>query len=168
VRGHLTHRYLIALGSNMRHPMDGGPRQVLATAIEVLEELGLRFSAISPVVDSAPVGPSLRRYANAVAVIETQNDPEELLDILAATERVFGRRRRGQEWRARVLDLDIVLWNGGIWATEHLVVPHPRFRERAFVLGPAAAIAPQWRDPVTGLTVAQLKARLTRPRPLPR
>jgi len=152
----------------MRHPMDGGPRQVLATAIEVLEELGLRFSAISPVVDSAPVGPSLRRYANAVAVIETQNDPEELLDILAATERVFGRRRRGQEWRARVLDLDIVLWNGGIWATEHLVVPHPLFRERAFVLGPAAAIAPQWRDPVTGLTVAQLKARLTRPRPLPR
>jgi 2-amino-4-hydroxy-6-hydroxymethyldihydropteridine diphosphokinase len=59
-----------------------------------------------------------------------------------------------------VLDLDIVLWSGGPWASERLVIPHPEFRSRAFVLAPAAAVAPGWRDPVTGRTLRQLNARL--------
>ena len=152
----------------MRHPQDGPPRQVLRAAIEVLEDIGLLFRAVSPIIETDPVGPSQRRYANAAAVVETRRDPPELLGLLLGTEAVFGRRRRGHQWNARVLDLDIVLWDGGVWTSRDLAIPHPRFRERGFVLGPAAAVAPDWRDPVSGLSLAQLNARLTRARPLPR
>jgi 2-amino-4-hydroxy-6-hydroxymethyldihydropteridine diphosphokinase len=81
-----------------------------------------------------------------------------MLAALKAIERAMGRRG-GRRWGARVIDLDIVLWSGGRWRTRTLVVPHPAFRARAFVLRPAAAIAPRWRDPVTGRTLAQLAAR---------
>ena len=126
------------------------------------------MEAVSRVIETPPLGPSRRRYANAAAVLETSLDPPELLDLLQDIESTFGRRRRGARWGARVLDLDIVLWSGGMWRSGGLAIPHPQFRRRAFVLGPAMAIARQWRDPVGGLTLAQLHARLTRPRPLPR
>ena len=117
---------------------------------------------------TAPVGPSQRRYANAAALIETRRKPEKLLKLFKRIERKFGRRGGGQRWSARVLDLDIVLWGGGAYAAPGLTIPHPSFRERTFVLGPAAAIAPRWRDPITGLTLRQLTARLTARRPLSR
>ena len=91
-----------------------------------------------------------------------------MLALLQAVEAEFGRHRRGQAWMARVLDLDIVLWSGGCWAEPDLTIPHPQFRWRAFVLGPAHAVAPGWRDPLSGLTLRQLHARLTAPRPLPK
>ena len=69
---------------------------------------------------------------------------------------------------ARVLDLDIVLWSGGAWGSPGVTIPHPAFAQRDFVLHPAAAIAPGWRDPITGRTIAQLRSRLTRPRQHPR
>jgi 2-amino-4-hydroxy-6-hydroxymethyldihydropteridine diphosphokinase len=65
-----------------------------------------------------------------------------------------------------VLDLDVVLWSGGAWASSRLTVPHAAFRTRTFVLDPAATIAPDWRDPLTGLTLRQLAVRLRRRRPL--
>ena len=117
----------------------------------------------APVLLTDPVGPSLRRYANSAAVIETALDPPRLLGLVKRIEREFGRRAGGRRWTARVLDLDIVLWSGGPYAAPGLVVPHPLFRVRDFVLAPAAAIAGTWRDPVTGLTGRQLHARLTRP-----
>ena len=118
--------------------------------------------AVAPVLTTEPVGPSLRRYANSAAVIETDLGPSDLLARLKRLEREFGRSTRGQRWSSRVLDLDIVLWNGGPFAESHLTVPHRLFRERDFVLAPAVRIAPEWRDPITGLTVRQLRARLTR------
>ncbi len=119
--------------------------------------------AESPVIASRPLGPSLRTYANAVALVETDLAPPALLARLKATEQGFGRRRSGQRWSARVLDLDIILWSGGIWASPGLGIPHSAFRERAFVLRPASRIAPGWRDPLTGRTLRQLSARLARP-----
>ena len=116
-----------------------------------------------PVLLSDPVGPSRRRYANSAAVVETALAPPELLAVLKRVERAFGRRAGGQRWASRVLDLDIILWNGGTFAGPDLTVPHRLFRTRHFVLVPAAAIAPTWRDPVTGLTLRHLRARLTRP-----
>jgi 2-amino-4-hydroxy-6-hydroxymethyldihydropteridine diphosphokinase len=112
------------------------------------------------VISSRPLGPSLRTYANAVALVECSLDPPELLERLHAIEAAFGRCRRGQAWRERVLDLDIALWEHGFWADGSLVVPHRCFRERRFVLGPAAEVAPGWRDPLSGLTLRQLAARL--------
>ena len=146
----------------MRVPGVGGPRQVLGAALAALEAAGLELESASPVIATAPLGPSLRRYANAAAVVASDRDPPAVLALLQHIERAFGRKQRGQRWRARPLDLDIVLWSGGARAGEGLVIPHPRFRTRGFVLEPAAAIAPRWRDPVTALTLAHLRARRRR------
>lgn len=160
--------YLIALGSNQRHPQLGSPREVVAAAMDLVDGSLGEVLARSPIIDSAPVGPSLRRYANAALVVESRLDPFEMLASLQYAEHQLGRVRRGQRWRSRVIDLDIVLWSGGVVHAPQLAVPHPLFRERDFVLGPAASIAPDWHDPITGLTLRQLHARLTRPRPVPR
>jgi 2-amino-4-hydroxy-6-hydroxymethyldihydropteridine diphosphokinase len=140
---------------------------VLDRAVAAVAELG-QIAAIAPTIESAPIGPSLRRYANGALLLETSLAPPELLAALKAIERQFGRTTRGQRWSSRVLDLDVVLWSGGVFVAPGLIVPHRLFRQRTFVLGPAAAIAPLWRDPVTGLSLRQLYARLTRRSPLPR
>lgn len=163
-----SHLYLIALGSNVRTARDGPPPRVLEAACEVLEDLGLLFHATSPFITTSAMGPSQRNFANAAAVVETYRAPEELLALFKGTEQVFGRKQCGQRWRARVLDLDIVLWDGGVWESPSLQIPHVEFRQRDFVLQPANAIAGDWRDPISGFSVAQLYARLTKPRPVPR
>lgn len=140
----------------------GGPRAVLEAALAALPGDGLVIEAAAPLIASAPLGPSRRRYANGAAVIACHLPPPALLARLQLTEARFGRRRRGQRWRARPLDLDIVLWSGGVWSSPALTIPHPAFRTRDFVLAPAAAIAPRWRDPLTGLALAHLAARLGR------
>lgn len=122
----------------------------------------------SPILDSPPIGPSRRTYANGAAVVATSLSPPDLLARLHDIEAHFGRRRLGQRWGARVLDLDIVLWSGGIWASDRptLAIPHLAMRHRDFVLTPAALIAPDWRDPVSGLSLRQLQSRLRRAKPL--
>jgi 2-amino-4-hydroxy-6-hydroxymethyldihydropteridine diphosphokinase len=140
---------------------------VLQAAFKALDRKGLKLKAASPIFATAPLGPSRRRFANAAALVKTKLAPDALLIRLQAIERKFGRRRTGQRWGPRVLDLDIVLWSGGAWSSSGLTVPHRNFRARTFVLRPAVAIAPAWRDPFSGLTLRQLLARLTRPRPLP-
>ncbi len=164
----MPYHYLIALGSNQRHPRHGPPPQVLRAALAAMAGAGLVVEAISPIIASAPIGPSRRRYANAAARIATPLDPPALLALLQSLETRFGRVRRGQRWGARTLDLDIVLWSGGPWHCKTLTVPHPCFRTRPFVLGPAATVTPDWRDPSGTCTIRHLHARLTRPRPTPR
>ena len=161
-RAGVAHHYLIALGSNQRHHRYGAPRKVLAEALTRLDRKGLQLEVASPVMSSDPLGPSKRRYANGAALVRSKLDPLELLERLQHIERKFGRRRSGQAWRARVLDLDIVLWSGGAYAAPGLIVPHPQFRLRSFVLQPASSIAADWRDPISGLTLRQLNFRLTK------
>ncbi len=152
----------------MRHHRHGSPPHVLRAALDALDaERRIAVKAVSPIMSSAPLGPSRRRYANAAALVKSALSPPRLLKRLQRLECAFGRQRRGRRWGARVLDLDIVLWSGDGWHSPGLTIPHPRFRERRFVLAPAARIAPNWRDPLTGLTLRQLAARLARPRPLP-
>ena len=151
----------------MRVPGVGGPRQALAAALAALEAEGLSVEAASPIFATAPLWPARRRYANAAALVRSALSPPELLLLLQRIERAFGRRRRGRRWRARPLDLDIALWSGGIWTSAGLTIPHPEFRRRGFVLEPAAAIAPRWRDPASLRSLSQLRARLTRPRQVP-
>ena len=158
-----TQHYLIALGSNRRHHRLGAPHQILDAALIQLAGEGLDVLAVAPVIETLPIGPSLRRYANGAAIIATPLMPDALLTLLKKTEARFGKRR-GQRWSARTLDLDIIWWSGGTWHSRRpeLIVPHIAFRERRFVLQPAAMIAPQLRDPVTGRSIAQLLHRLTR------
>ena len=154
-------RYVVALGSNMRVPGIGSPRAVIRSAFDALSG-EFEVSARSRIIDSAPVGPSQRRYANAAALIVTAKRPSDVLHVLQAIERRYGRRRLGQRWRARPLDLDIVLWSGGAFDAPGLTIPHPLWRIRPFVAAPAAMVAPDWRDVQTGLTVRQTSARLDR------
>ncbi|MEM8726598.1 MAG: 2-amino-4-hydroxy-6-hydroxymethyldihydropteridine diphosphokinase [Pseudomonadota bacterium] len=162
----MSSSYLIALGSNRWHRLYGRPREVVHAAMEELASLGT-VTARAPIISTAAVGAAQRRFANSMALLECQYDPPTLLAALKRMEREFGRRTF-RRWGDRVLDLDIVLWSGGAWSSTHLQIPHPHFRERSFVLGPASAIAPGWRDPESGLSVQHFNARLTRPRALPR
>ncbi len=125
------------------------------------QEFGL-FDA-SPIILNAAQGGAGRDFANAVALVESDLDPAEMLKRLKATERDFGRRR-GRRWGPRVLDLDIALWTGGEWKSRRLSVPHSSLAKRGFVLHPLAAVAPNWR--VRGpLTVRHLAGRLAHRRP---
>ena len=164
----LEHLYLIALGSNQRHAVIGQPARILTQACQALEMDDIDVYATSQIIHSAPVGPSRRQYANAAAIIACDVAPPALLSRLKAIEAHFGKRANGQKWRARTLDLDIILWSGGIWSSDHpaLAIPHAHMRERDFVLGPTSEIAADWRDPVTGFTIKHLFRRLMHPKPL--
>ena len=145
--------YALALGSN-RRSRHGSPAETIAAAAT-----GLGVEKLSTIRTTEAVGPAGRAFANAAAILNSPLDPPKLLGELKALERAFGRRP-GRRWGPRVLDLDIILWSEGSWAGDRLIVPHPEFRRRAFVLEPLAEIARDWRDPLTGLTIRHLLARL--------
>ena len=161
--------YLVALGSNRRHYAHGAPEAVLKAALAVLAgaTAGVDVVAMAPVLPSAPLGPSWRRYANSAALIRTMLAPDALLGVLKGIEGDFGRRR-GRRWAARVIDLDIALWQGGRWRSPGLQVPHVELLSRDCVLKPACALVPSWRHPIKNLTMAQARGRLTKPRHAPR
>jgi 2-amino-4-hydroxy-6-hydroxymethyldihydropteridine diphosphokinase len=100
-------------------------------------------------------------YLNAVVVGETALPARDLLNALLDIEREFGRERP-YAGAPRTLDLDLLLFGDAVIDEPGLQVPHPRFRERFFVLGPLAEVSPELRDPVTGLTAAELLRRLLR------
>jgi 2-amino-4-hydroxy-6-hydroxymethyldihydropteridine diphosphokinase len=141
----------IALGSNL-----GDSLATLEGALAALEEVpGMKVMARSRWYRSAPVGPAQPDYVNGCALLEVALSPEALLEQLHVAEHRYGRVRQ-ERWGARTLDLDLILYGTLQQESETLLVPHPRFRERAFVLLPLAEIAPHWVDPLTGLTVADL------------
>ena len=116
--------------------------------------------AASPIVLNPAMGGAGRDFANAVALVESDLGPAEMLRALKAIEGDFGRRR-GKHWAARVLDLDIALWSGGRFRSRRLTIPHKGLARRAFVIEPLAAVAPGWR--VRGaLTVRHCAERLAR------
>ena len=154
--------YAIALGSNRRHGRHGAPAAVLRAALAALAGLG-SLEAVSTIRATPALGPAGRGFANAVAIVSTGLSPDELLGELKRLERGFGRRG-GRRWGPRVLDLDIILWSGGIWSGPGPIVPHPDYLERDFVLRPLAEIAPGWRDPLSGLATRHFLAGLRRAR----
>lgn len=159
--------YAIGLGSNRRHARFGDPRAVLMAALAALESDDIEAVDASPIIGSDPLGPSRRRYANAVALVASPLSPPEMLERLQQIENSFGRRI-GQRWSARTLDLDILLWSGGVWSDAMLTVPHPALTDRDFVLGPLRAIVPDWRHPLRQRSIRQLAACLVRPKPVDR
>ena len=142
----------VALGSNL-----GDREGYLREAVEALGEF-LSDLRVSSFHDTAPVGVDEQpRFLNAAVVGKTSLDPRALLTRLLEIEQRFGRTRP-HPGAARTIDLDLIMHGEAIIDDADLVVPHPRFRERAFVLAPLAEIAGEWRDPVTTLTVAELLA----------
>lgn len=99
-------------------------------------------------------------YLNGALVGHTALTPRALLEELQTIERERGRQRPYPD-APRTLDLDLILYGGAVIAEAGLRVPHPRFRNRMFVLDPLTEVAANWVDPETGLTIAELRARLT-------
>ena len=157
-----THLYAIAIGSNRSHGSFGRPTGVVEAAVARLEEEFGLFDA-SPIIMNPAHGGAGRNFANAVALIEANLEPFQMLSRLKALEREFGRRR-GRRWGPRVLDLDIALWSGGKFRSRRLRIPHPELQRRGFVLQPLLAIAPQWR--IGALRVRHIAHRLARRPPL--
>ena len=148
----------IAIGSNL-----GDRVAAIAFATEQLSSLLSNFR-ISETIETWPVGEGVEDqnlYLNAVAIGETELAPGDLLAALLTIEETYGRQR-GAPNAARTLDLDLILAGNQVIVEAGLQVPHPRFRERFFVLGPLAEVAPDLVDPVTGLRVGQLLRRLLR------
>ena len=141
----------IALGSNL------GDREAhLAFGLSALPGF-ITHLRQSTWYDTAPFGVSLDqpRYLNGVVVGKTSLSARELLDRLLEIEAAAGRVRPSP-MAPRTLDLDLILFGDKKIEEPGLTVPHPRFRERLFVLEPLAEVAPDWIDPVTGLSISAL------------
>ena len=141
----------VALGSNL-----GDRVAHLDFAVSKLRPL-VRNLKVSRYYDTAPVGvPGPQPlFLNAAVVGHTSMRARNLLDALFAIERERGRERPGPN-APRTLDLDLILFGDAVITEPDLVVPHPRFRERRFVLEPLTEIAPGLVDPVTRKSVIQL------------
>jgi 2-amino-4-hydroxy-6-hydroxymethyldihydropteridine diphosphokinase len=148
---------VIALGSNL-----GARERTLGSAADALAQL-LRNFRLSSIIETAPVGAGLEHdppYLNAVGVGESDRPVREIFDALRAIEEQAGRER-SYPGAPRTLDLDLILAGNEVIDDYDLQVPHPRFRERLFVLDPLCEIAPDLVDPVTQRTIRELRDRLT-------
>lgn len=147
----------IALGSNL-----GDRRANLSFAVGALGEL-LSDMRVSSFIETAPVGvPPQPHYLNGAVAGRCSWAPEALLAALMRIESKRGRERP-YPGAARTLDLDLILLGDLVVRRPDLDLPHPRFRDRRFVLEPLAAVAPDLTDPMTGRTVRELLAALDSP-----
>ena len=143
-------RVAIALGSNL-----GDRRRFLdeaaAALAAVIDDLHL-----STFHETDPVGVGEQpRFLNAAAIGRTSLEPADLLTVMLEIERTLGRERP-HAGAPRTVDLDLILYGDVVVNEPGIVVPHPRFRNRGFVLEPLAEIAADWVDPVSGRTIREL------------
>ncbi len=141
---------LISIGSNL-----GSRLPNCVKGLKRLNSLGIKVERASPWFLSEPLGPPQPWFINGAALISTPLSPPTLLTRLQEVEEEMGRRGKGKG-TPRTLDLDIILYGDMVMDSEWLTLPHPRFRERRFVLEPLAAIAPRVKDPITGLRIGEL------------
>lgn len=143
-------RAFLGLGSNLGDRL----ANLRAAMVLLAADPGVEVEAVSGVYETEPVGgPSQGDYLNAVAALRTTRSPRELLELCLAVELALGRER-GERSAPRVIDLDLLLYDEANVGEPGLCVPHPRIRERAFVLVPLAEIDPEARFP-DGSTAAQ-------------
>lgn len=148
----------IALGGNL-----GDPAAQLTLALTRLAQTpGVAISAQSSLYRSAPIGlPNQPDYCNAVCAVETSLAAPQLFAVMLEIERQAGRIRDGRRWGPRVLDLDLLHYEGVTLDTPGLKLPHPEIARRNFVLTPLAQIAPELDIPGVG-RISELAAALGR------
>jgi len=132
-------RAVLSLGSNL-----GNSAEILSSAAEALNEVS-EVIALSSFYQTRPVGgPPQPDFINAVIIIETNLEPEELLLVAQAIEGAHGRERNENtvRWGPRFLDIDLIKCDEMLVNSPDLTIPHPRAREREFVLRPWNEIDP--------------------------
>ena len=153
--GSTMHKVYIAFGSNM-----GKREEYIKKALSMMEETVGRLVKVSSIIETKAYGYTDQGdFLNGAVEVETRLSPEELLTSLQKIEKQLDRIRTIR-WGPRTIDLDIVFFEDWIIRENYLAIPHEDFRQREFVLAPMAEIAPQWKDPVTGKTMAMLREEL--------
>jgi 2-amino-4-hydroxy-6-hydroxymethyldihydropteridine diphosphokinase len=144
-------RVYLGLGANLDAPL-----QQLQHAVNALMQLPhSQLAAVSSFYGSKPMGPQDQPdYVNAVAALDTQLAPEDLLDALQRIELEQGRQRKDERWGPRTLDLDILLYGEAVLATPRLTVPHYGLHQREFVVYPLLELAPDLQVPGLGSLTA--------------
>lgn len=138
----------IAVGSNL-----GNREKMLRKTGIFLEKLTETTADKSDVWESEPVGPAKFPFLNAAAKIFTTLSPRLLLDRLKKFEAEMGRKKRAKRWSPRILDLDIITYGNLVIHSENLIIPHPEYTRRLFVLYPMRQIYPSWIDPETNRSI---------------
>jgi len=166
--GEPVRRTVLALGSNLRDrlaTLQGGVDALLgasAPGSSGLGSSGLALVALSPVYETVPVGgPPQPEYLNAVLIAETTLPAMALLRRGQAVEAAFGRVRQ-EVWGPRTLDVDVIVYGDVVSDDPELTLPHPRARERAFVLAPWLDADPGAEIPGQGRVAELLDAAVAR------
>jgi len=148
----MSHQAYIGIGSNL-----GKKKENYLEALERIAKLpGTRITKESSLYESEPLGESKERYVNGAIEIETELGPEALLNKLKNIERAMGRKKVRKRWGARIIDLDILLFDNLKLEKRNLMIPHSEMHKRKFVLIPLSEIAPQLVHPVLGVTISEL------------
>ncbi len=144
---------IVGLGSNL-----GDRFEALQRALELIREEAGEITAASSVWETEPWGfEADEQFLNMVIVIETRLEPKRLLQLFRSIEGRMGRKKSGGgKYESRIIDIDILFWEGRVISLPGLEVPHPKIAGRRFVLEPLAEVAPAAVHPVTGLTVTEM------------
>jgi 2-amino-4-hydroxy-6-hydroxymethyldihydropteridine diphosphokinase len=148
----MPHQVYIGIGSNL-----GNKRENYREALERIAKLPkTRIIKESSVYESQPHGDSKEWYINGVIEIETELKPELLLNKFKNIERAMGRKKVRKKWGARIIDIDILLYDSLVMNKKSLKVPHPEMHQRKFVLIPLSELAPQVIHPVLSASISEL------------
>jgi len=148
----VPHEVYIGIGSNL-----GNKRENYLEALERIAKLPkTRIIKESSVYESQPHGDSKEWYINGVIEIETEIKPELLLNKFKNIERAMGRKKVRKKWGARIIDIDILLYDSLVMNKKSLKIPHPEMHQRKFVLIPLSELAPQVIHPVLSVSISEL------------
>jgi 2-amino-4-hydroxy-6-hydroxymethyldihydropteridine diphosphokinase len=172
-------RILLALGAN-EPSSAGSPKATVEAAISALAKGPMQLLSVSRFYTTPAFPPGTGPdFVNAAVVVSCTLSPSALLTLLHQIEANFGRKRT-KRWQSRTLDIDLLAYENQVvpddatvrhWiglelseqkvaTPDQLILPHPRLQDRGFVLIPLCDIAPDWRHPILGTSVAEMAAAL--------
>jgi 2-amino-4-hydroxy-6-hydroxymethyldihydropteridine diphosphokinase len=148
----VAHQVYIGVGSNLGNKKEN----FLEALLRVAKLPDTRILKESSLYESEPIGDAKEWYVNGAIEIETKFKPDMLLKKFKNIERAMGRKKIKKRWGARIIDLDILLYDAAIVKKKSLRIPHPEMPSRKFVLLPLSEIAPQVIHPELGVTISEL------------